>query len=239
MAGASNPSLVKFCLNQATLDDAFCADTHRHPHPHLHSSLSFSLIPHTHTPGDAAKKTTQQGRTQTRSRRSKEQTQHRQPQHETVSGSRFLAAWWVLTNLHARQMRKASGAVGPKAATNNHLATLPDSAPMVTATPWAITLSAATAAMRRTNWSHCAVGRRTSQLWHRVEVPRRRPWRLPDTSRAFLFDQTQGLGKWRHWRTVKGRGSAKAPRRCGRGSAHGLGSLRSGFKAGEEDSVED
>ena len=194
MAGASNPSLVKFCLNQATLDDAFCADTHRHPHPHLSSCLSFSLTPHTHphTQRRGPKKHPTREDTDAQ-QTSKEQTQHRQPHHETVSGSRFLAAWRVLTNLHARQMRKTSGAVGAKAATNNHLATLPDSAPMVTATPGGIRLSAATAAMRRTNRSHCAVSRRTSQLWHRVEVPRRRPWRLPDTSRAFLFDQTQEL----------------------------------------------
>ena len=39
----------------------------RYPHPHLPSSLS--LTPH--TPGDAAKKNTQQGRTQTRSRQAK------------------------------------------------------------------------------------------------------------------------------------------------------------------------
>ena len=40
-------------------------------------------------------------------------------------------------------------------------------------------------------------------------------------------------------RTVMNGGSAKAPLRLHRGSAQGLGSLESGSKAGEEDSVED
>ena len=212
-------------------------DTHTHTSPPPSPSPSLTTHPHTRRRGQENHPTREDTDAQ---QTSKEQTQHRQPHHETVSGRRFLAAWGVLTNLHARQMRKASGAVGPKAATNNHLA------------GHACRFCADGHCDTRSHQTLCRnCGHEANELKPLCRRPSHESTVAPcgssakDTLAAARYftsvplRSNAGTRKWRHWRTAKGRGSAKAPLRCGRGSAQGLGSLRSGCKAGEEDSVED